>query len=42
VIIEDYIHHEGVKIAALIGMKLVLVLLGTSSILSILRVAFAG
>ena len=42
VVIEDYVHHEGIKIAALIGMKLVLVLLGTSSILSILRVAFAG
>jgi succinate dehydrogenase / fumarate reductase membrane anchor subunit len=42
VIIEDYIHHEGYKIAAMIGMKLVLVLLGTSSVLSILRVAFAG
>jgi succinate dehydrogenase / fumarate reductase membrane anchor subunit len=42
VIIEDYIHHEGYKVAALIGMKLVLVLLGTSSVLSILRGAFAG
>jgi len=41
VVIEDYLHHEGAKFAALIGMKLVLVLLGTSSILSILRVAFA-
>jgi succinate dehydrogenase / fumarate reductase membrane anchor subunit len=42
VIIEDYLHHEGAKFAALITMKLVLVLLGTSSALSILRVAFAG
>ena len=42
VIIEDYVHHEGYKFAALIGMKLVLVLLGTSSVLSILRVAFTG
>jgi succinate dehydrogenase / fumarate reductase membrane anchor subunit len=42
VIIEDYVHHEGYKVAALIGMKLVLVLLGTSSVLSILRGAFAG
>ncbi|MDD5394261.1 MAG: succinate dehydrogenase, hydrophobic membrane anchor protein [Thiothrix sp.] len=42
VIIEDYLHHEGAKFAALIGMKLVLVLLGVSSTLSILRVAFAG
>lgn len=42
VIIEDYLHHEGAKFAAMITMKLVLVLLGTSSVLSILRVAFAG
>lgn len=42
VIIEDYVHHEGGKIAALIGVKLVLILLGTSSVLSILRTALAG
>ncbi|MBU0655577.1 MAG: succinate dehydrogenase, hydrophobic membrane anchor protein [Gammaproteobacteria bacterium] len=42
VVIEDYIHHDGVKVTALVGMKLALVLLGTSSILSILRTAFAG
>ncbi len=42
VIIEDYVHHAGIKFASLISVKLVLVLLGTSSILSILRVAFAG
>lgn len=42
VVIEDYIHHDGVKVTALVGMKLVLVLLGTSSILSVLRTAFAG
>ncbi|MFN3785886.1 MAG: succinate dehydrogenase, hydrophobic membrane anchor protein [Thiothrix sp.] len=42
VIIQDYVHHKGSKIAALIGVKLVLILLGTSSVLSILRTAFAG
>lgn len=42
VVIEDYIHHDGIKVTALVCMKLVLVLLGTSSILSILRTAFAG
>lgn len=42
VIIEDYVHHKGSKIAALIGVKLVLILLGTSSVLSILRTALAG
>lgn len=42
VVIEDYIHHDGVKVTALVGIKLVLILLGTSSVLSILRTAFAG
>jgi succinate dehydrogenase / fumarate reductase membrane anchor subunit len=42
VVIEDYIHHDGIKVTALVGMKLVLVLLGTSSALSVLRVAFSG
>ncbi len=42
VVIEDYVHHHGIKVAALLAVKLVLVLLGTSSILSILRVAFSG
>lgn len=42
VIIEDYIHHDGIKVTALVGIKLTLVLLGTSSILSILHTAFAG
>lgn len=42
VIIEDYVHHKGSKIAALIGVKLILILLGTSSVLSILRTALAG
>ena len=42
VIIEDYVHNEAVKFAALIGVKLVLALLGTVSVVSVLRVAFAG
>lgn len=42
VIIEDYVHHQALKVAALLGMKLLLVVLGTGSILSILRTAFAS
>ena len=42
VIIEDYVHNEAVKFAALIGVKLMLALLGTVSVVSVLRVAFAG
>lgn len=40
VVIEDYIHHSGIKWAALLAIKLVLILLGTLSVVSILRVAF--
>jgi succinate dehydrogenase / fumarate reductase membrane anchor subunit len=40
VVVEDYIHNEGAKIAALIAMKLVMILLGTISVLAVLRVAF--
>lgn len=42
VVIEDYIHHEGAKVAALIAMKLLMVLLGTVSILAVLRATFGG
>jgi succinate dehydrogenase / fumarate reductase membrane anchor subunit len=42
VIIEDYIHHHLTKIAALIAVKFVLVLLGTLSVLAVLRLFFAG
>ena len=42
VVIEDYIHREGVKIAALIGIKFLTLLLGLASALAVLRVALAG
>ncbi|WP_020559203.1 succinate dehydrogenase, hydrophobic membrane anchor protein [Thiofilum flexile] len=42
VFIEDYIHHENTKIVTLIAMKLLMVLLGTVSILAVLRVTFGG
>ena len=42
VVIEDDIHHEKAKVAALIAMKLAMVLLGAVSILAVLRVTFGG
>jgi len=42
VVIEDYIHCEAAKFAALIAMKLLLALLGTVSVIAILRVAFTS
>ncbi len=42
VVIEDYIHDEGIKFGALIGMKLFLVLTGATCIFAVLRAAFGS
>lgn len=42
VVIEDYVHNEGVKIGALIGMKLFLALTGATSIIAVLLAAFGS
>lgn len=38
VVIEDYIHHEGVKIASLLTLKLIIILLSTTCFFSILKI----
>lgn len=42
VIIDDYVHHEGAKVASLIGAKLVCWALGAAALFAVLRVAFGG
>ena len=42
VVVEDYIHAEGLKLAILVAMKWALILLGIASVLSVLRVALTG
>ena len=42
VVIEDYIHHEGVKIASILAVNAVFALLAIASILSILKLVFRG
>jgi succinate dehydrogenase / fumarate reductase membrane anchor subunit len=42
VVIEDYIHHEGVKIASLLAVNAILALLAIASVLSILKLVFRG
>jgi len=42
VVIEDYVHVEGVKLAALLLMKFLLIVLGTLAVLAVLRIAFGG
>ena len=42
VVIEDYVHDEGVKIAALLVMKGIVVLLGVIGVLAVLKIAVGG
>jgi succinate dehydrogenase / fumarate reductase, membrane anchor subunit len=42
VVIEDYVHHEGVKMTGLIVVKLLAVLLGFASAFAVLKLAFGG
>lgn len=42
VVIEDYVHDEGVKILSLIAVKFAAVFLGVFSAVAVLRVAFVG
>lgn len=40
VVVEDYVHGAGVKVATLMGLRFLYVLVGGASIFAILRVAF--
>ncbi|HEY6336707.1 MAG TPA: succinate dehydrogenase, hydrophobic membrane anchor protein, partial [Alphaproteobacteria bacterium] len=40
VVIEDYVHHEGRKLASIVGIKFLAVLLAAGAIFGILKLAF--
>lgn len=42
VVIEDYVHHEGLKIASILVVKAALLLLGLASAFAVLKLAFRG
>ena len=42
VVIEDYVHSEGVKIASLIAVKGASILLGVIALISVLSILFGG
>ena len=42
VIVEDYVHHEGAKVAALIAVNAISLLLGLTGVLAVLTVLFGG
>ncbi len=42
VVIEDYVHSEGVKLFSIVLVKFLAVLLAASAIFAVLRIAFTG
>jgi succinate dehydrogenase / fumarate reductase membrane anchor subunit len=42
VVIEDYVHHEGLKIAGIVLVKFAAILLGLWAVFSVLSIAFGG
>jgi succinate dehydrogenase / fumarate reductase membrane anchor subunit len=42
VVIEDYVHREGVKLAGIVLVKLAVFALGTAAVFSVLKIAFGG
>ncbi len=42
VVVEDYVHHEGAKLAGLLVVKALCILLGLTGVLSVLSLLFGG
>jgi succinate dehydrogenase / fumarate reductase membrane anchor subunit len=42
VVVEDYVHHEGYKLAALVGITFAVFLLGGLCVVSVLKVALGS
>ncbi len=42
VVIEDYVHHEGAKIASSIAVNALSLVLGLAAVLAVLKVLFGG
>lgn len=39
-VLQDYVHHEGLKVAAILVMKFVLTVVGAAAVIAVLRIAF--
>lgn len=42
VVVEDYVHHHGLKVASLLALTFLHVLLAALAIFAVLRIAFTG
>jgi succinate dehydrogenase / fumarate reductase membrane anchor subunit len=41
-VVEDYVHHDGWKLALILSMRFIAVLFGLAAIVAILRIGFGG
>jgi succinate dehydrogenase / fumarate reductase membrane anchor subunit len=42
VVIEDYVHHDGAKLALIMAVRFIAVLFGLAAIVAVLRIGFGG
>ena len=42
VVVEDYVHNEGVRLATLIAVKFAAIVLGVAAVFAVLKIAFGG
>jgi len=42
VVIEDYVHNDGMKLALIVSMRFIAVFFGLAAIVAILRIGFGG
>jgi succinate dehydrogenase / fumarate reductase membrane anchor subunit len=42
VVVEDYVHHEATKFAAVIAIKALAIVLGLAGVLAVLTILFGG
>ena len=42
VVIEDYVHNDGVKLALIVAVRFVAVLFGLAAVVAIMRIGFGG
>ena len=42
VVIEDYVHNDGVKLALIVAVRFLAVLFGLAAVVAIMRIGFGG
>ena len=42
VVIEDYVHNDGIKLALIVAVRFIAVLFGLAAVVAIMRIGFGG